>query len=111
MRKITRMKRFNESYTDIPVELYIKNEDGSKQKIDYDSEHVNHKYTLEQFNTINEVNAVLIKHNLPKLTEEEADFMLQIAPTPRDEEIQRLAGFKVKKEITYFDDLASKAEV
>ena len=69
------------------------------------------KYTPEQRAKIDQVNALLTAKDHPPLTEEECDWML--VPTshktqttdPAEDELQRLAGFKVEKKITYFADV------
>lgn len=85
------------------IELF--KEDLSK---DYDN-----KYTPEQQAKINQVNTLLGMNGGHPMTEEECDWMLDpnaykayMEAEIAEEELQRLAGFKVEKKITYFDDVA-----
>ena len=96
-------------------ELVIKmrDEDGTVTELfredlakDYDS-----KYTPEQQAKINQVNGLLEMNGGHPMTEEECDWMLDpnackayMDAELEEEELQRLAGFKVEKKITYFND-------
>ena len=70
------------------------------------------KYTPEQQAKINQINNLLEMNGGHPLSEDEADWMLDPAHFKAylnekldEEELQRLAGFKVEKKITYFDDM------
>lgn len=71
------------------------------------------KYTAEQQAKINQVNSLLSMNGSQPLTEEECDWMLDpnsfkayMDAEIEEDKLQRLAGFKVEKKITYFDDVA-----
>lgn len=72
---------------------------------------VDGKYTPEQRAKIDQTNALLLAKGHRPLTEEECDWMLVPSShrtqteDPAEEELQRLAGFKVEKKITYFADV------
>ena len=66
------------------------------------------KYTAEEILVINSYNEVLAQNNLPELTEEEEHYVIDplnsksLKNTP--EELQRLAGFTVVKEVHSEDE-------
>ena len=69
------------------------------------------KYTAEQQAKINQVNTLLGINGKSPMTEEECDWMLDpnaykayMDAEIQEDELQRLAGFKVERKITYFDD-------
>lgn len=73
------------------------------------------KYTLAELRKIDQCNAALRNHSMTEMTEEEIEFMLHPTGGTKSEdekvtedELQRLAGFKVEKTVTYYDDLHNK---
>ena len=114
MRKVTYTIEFNNE-TFVP-HLVIKmlNEDGQVTELFREeiTAQLNSKYTPEQQAKINQVNNVMLATGNGVLTEEECDWMLDpnsfrahMEEKLDDEQLQRLAGFKVEKKITYFDDI------
>ena len=115
MRKVTYTIEFNNE-TFVPY-LVIKmlGENGKITELFREeiTAQLNSKYTPEQQAKINQVNNVMIATGNGVLTEEECDWMLDpnsfkayMEEDLEEEKLQRLAGFKVEKKITYFDDVA-----
>ena len=96
----------------IPHSLVVlKKDDGTSVELERTPlESVESKYTAEEQKRINHCNSVLAKHDMPPLTEEEADFMLdpngakkrlaELEEAMNDpEKLQALSGFRVEKRI------------
>ena len=93
--------------------IKMRDEDGTvtelfKEEI---TQETDNKYTPEQQAKINQVNMLLGMNGQSPMTEEECDFMIDphsykayMNAELEEEKLQRLAGFKVEKKITYFND-------
>lgn len=111
MRKIALIKRIVPESFEVMIELREKMDDGSV--VLHNSkplEPTKSKYTREQQDLIDQCNHLLAEKDMPPLTEEESDYMLdptgikkrldEIEEEMKDpENLQRLAGFKVEKRI------------
>ena len=107
MRKFTLATSFDKETFEPSLSVYMKTTD---DKIERLSTSILSKYTLAQQYEINLVNTTLTDKELPQLTDEEIDYMLKLGKHSLDlalpeesEDLQALAGFKVKKEIIYTD--------
>lgn len=115
MRKVLYTMGFNDK-TFVPyVVIKMRDEDGVVTELFKEDVTVDHnnKYTPEQQAKINQVNGLLSMNGEHPMTEEECDWMLDpnaykayMEEKLEDEQLQRLAGFKVEKKITYFNDVA-----
>lgn len=114
MRKIIYAIGFDEKSFTPFLTIKMRGEDGKVSILFREemSKQVDNKYTPEQQAKINQVNQLLGMNGEPPMTEEECDYMFdpQGAKTYMEtdldeEELQRLAGFKVEKKITYFNDI------
>ena len=102
----------NKTFEPLTV-IRMREEDGTVVELYRDTFNstIDGKYTPEQRAKIDQTNALLLAKGYLPLTDEEADWML--VPTshktqttdPAEDELQRLAGFKVEKKITYFADV------
>jgi hypothetical protein len=91
--------------------VVLKKENGTSVELERKVlEAIPSKYTAEEQRRIDHCNSVLSKHDMPPLTEEEADFMLdpngakkrlaELEEAMNDpEKLQALSGFKVEKRI------------
>lgn len=69
-------------------------------------EYLGKNFSEEEFGKITAINTALEEKGMIPMTLEEADYMLNWNKIPEvkdPDEIQRLAGFKVEKVITYLD--------
>ena len=113
MRKVTYTIEFNNE-TFVPyIVIKMLGEDGKVTELFREeiTAQLNSKYTPEQQAKINQVNNVMIATGNGVLTEEECDWMLDpnsfkayMEEDLEEEKLQRLAGFKVEKKITYFNN-------
>jgi hypothetical protein len=114
MRKIVYAISFDEKSFTPFLTIKMRGEDGKVSVLFREemSKQVDSKYTPEQQAKINQVNQILSMNGEPPITEEECDYMVgplgadkaYIGSDLDEEELQRLAGFKVEKKITYFND-------
>jgi len=110
MRKIiTQIEHDITDFTPYQV-VKMKPEDGDVVELDR-QRYIESRYTPKQQNDIDRCNRVLSKKNMPEMTEEEINFMLdpygfreRLTTLSKEMEnskaVQRLAGFKVDTKIT-----------
>ena len=115
MRKITEYINFDKTTFGETLDIWML-EDGVKTLLST-IKLEKPKYTPAQLLTINRFNKALADNDLPVMTEEEADWAVGMYLTPTDkdvntteEELQRLAGYKVEKKITYLDKNSARVE-
>lgn len=111
MRKIILKRAIDPNSFKSIVELLEKHDDGSVKSLHRkEFKPVKEKYTKEEKEQIQICNSILKEENLPELTEEEIDYMLDPYGLKKRsknldkqmddlENLQRLAGFKVEKKI------------
>lgn len=121
MRKVANVIKYHPKTYEAVIEISMLAEDGSiteLAKIPHTRDTVTlEKYTAADCRNIDQCNAALVQHELPVMSEEENDWMLDptglrwkpvIKTSP--EEFERLAGFTVEKTIKYHDDHKSQGE-
>jgi hypothetical protein len=114
MRKITEYINFDKStFGETLLDIWML-EGGAKTLLSSCTLET-HKFTPAQLLTINRFNKALIDNDLPVMTEEEANWAVGKHLISRDvntteEELQRLAGYKVEKKITYLDQNSAGVE-
>jgi len=113
MRKIVYSIEFDKENFSSFLNIKMKDKDGKVSVLFREemSRKPDSKYTPEQQAKINQVNQILSMNGDSPMTEEECDYMLDpngykayMESKLAEEELQRLAGFKVEKKITYFND-------
>ena len=115
MRKIVYGIDFDKERFAPFLQIKMREEDGTVSVLFREEmvSEIDSKYTPEQQAKINQVNQLLGMNGNPPMTEEECDWMLDpksykayMDAEIQEEELQRLAGFKVEKKITYFNDIS-----
>lgn len=113
MRKIVYSIEYDKERFSPFLIIKMKDEDGTVSVLFREEmvSDIDSKYTPEQQAKINQVNQLLGMNGNPSMTEEECDWMLDpnaykayMESKLEEEALQRLAGFKVEKKITYFND-------
>lgn len=113
MRKFYIAPSYEENTFRPMAEVRYIDEDGKSKLLDrsvlepVEFKYLGKEFTEQDIKKINQINALLEKSNMPLMTLEEAEWLC-FDPIKKDkntqpEEIQRLAGFKVEKTITYLD--------
>ena len=104
MRKLVSVIGFDEA-TFQPTLTIKMNNDGVSSELFAGKLEVGN-YTAEETAKINLYNKALIDNDLPLMTVEEEEWAVGKhlkKPDPTTEELERLAGYKVEKKITYLD--------
>lgn len=113
MRKIIYRHVLNHRTFQPILTINLKTEDGNVTELLKAELEITSRYSEEELRKINLCNKLLIEKGMPTMTDDEINYMLDPMGLKtlndeniKDYELQRLAGFKIEKTITYFNDLS-----